>query len=104
MQQYYVLQVVSGQEKKVKKALEEAMLTQGLSESISEILMPTEQISEVRNGKSRTAERPVWRGYLILKMDLTDDAWGKVLNIPGVLRFPGGDRHGKPTPLKEEEA
>jgi transcriptional antiterminator NusG len=104
VQHYYVLQVISGQEKKVKKSLNEIIQSQGLESVLSEVLIPTEQVSEVRSGKSKTSEKPVWRGYLILKMEISDELQGKILHIPGVLRFLGADRHGRPAPLKEEEA
>jgi transcriptional antiterminator NusG len=101
MQKYYVLHVVSGQEKKVKLKLDEAIQKQGLSKYISEVHMPTEMVTESKGGKQRTLERPFWRGYLILKMFLDDEVWSKVNEIPGVLRFLGGE---KPVPLKDEEA
>ncbi len=101
MHKWYVLQVISGHEKKVKKTLDEAIQSKGLAESISEILMPTENVSEVKRGQQRISEKKMWPGYLLIKMDLgNEDAWAFVKNVPGVIDFLGGE---KPVPLTEVE-
>jgi transcriptional antiterminator NusG len=97
---WYVVQVVSGQEKKVKKTLEEDRESKGMAELISEILVPTENVAEVKRGKQSVTEKRLWPGYLLIKMHLTDDAWIFVRNTNGVLGFLGGE---KPTPLSEDE-
>ena len=100
MQKWYVLQVISGQEKKVKKAIEDSMHSKNLAESISEVMMPTENISEVKRGQHKISEKKMWPGYLLIKMVLDDEAWGFVKNVPGVIDFLGGS---KPTALSEQE-
>ena len=100
MQKWYVLQVISGQEKKVKKAIEDSIASKNLSESISEVMMPTENISEVKRGQHKISEKKMWPGYLLIKMTLDDEAWGFVKNVPGVIDFLGGE---KPIPLSEKE-
>ena len=100
MQKWYVLQVISGQEKKVKKAIEDSIQSKNLSESIGEIMMPTENVSEVKRGQHKISEKKMWPGYLLIKMILEDEAWGFVKNVPGVIDFLGG---ASPIPLSEKE-
>ncbi len=100
MQKWYVLQVISGQEKKVNKAIEDSIHSKNLSESIGEVMMPTENISEVKRGQHKISEKKMWPGYLLIKMILDDEAWGFVKNVPGVIDFLGGE---KPVPLTEKE-
>lgn len=100
MHKWYVVQVMSGQEKKVKKTLEEYLQTKGMVDFISEILIPTENVSEVKRGQQRISEKRMWPGYLLLKMNLVEDSWAYVKDTPGVIDFLGGE---KPTPLTEKE-
>lgn len=100
MHKWYVVQVVSGQEKKVKKALEENREAKGMSELLGEVLVPSENIAEIKRGQQRVTEKRLWPGYIMLKMTLTDDSWMYVRNTNGVLGFLGGE---KPTPLSDKE-
>lgn len=100
MQKWYVVQVVPGQEKKVKKSLEEHRQVKGVDQQVTEILIPTENVSEVVRGEQRISEKRLWPGYILIKMDLTDEAWTYVKNTTGVLDFLGG---GKPAALTEQE-
>jgi len=101
MQKWYVLQVISGHEKKVKKTLDEAAHSKGLSGSIAQVLMPTENVSEVKRGQQRISEKKMWPGYLLIQVDLSnEEAWAFVKNVPGVLDFLGGE---KPVPLTDAE-
>lgn len=100
MQNWYVVQVLSTHEKKVKKALEEQTDLKGVGDLIEKVLLPTENVSEVKNGKQKVVEKRLWPGYLLIKMSLTDDSWLYVKNTPGVIDFLGGD---KPTALSEVE-
>ncbi|MBB64027.1 MAG: transcription termination/antitermination protein NusG [Waddliaceae bacterium] len=97
---WYVVQVLSGQEKKAKKSLEECREQHGLTDLIEEVLLPVENVSEVKQGQRVVREKRLWPGYLLLKMILNDDTWGYVKNTNGVINFAGGD---KPTPLIQEE-
>jgi transcriptional antiterminator NusG len=97
---WYVVQVVSGQEKKVKKTLEESLSSKGLAGQIEEILIPTEHVSEVKRGKQTISEKKMWPGYIMVKMVFSDESWAYLINTPGVLGFPGGD---KPHPLSDKE-
>jgi len=100
MHKWYVVQVVSSQEKKVKKALEENRESKGMAELISDILVPTENVAEVKRGQQRVSEKRLWPGYILVKMNLTDDSWMYVKNTNGVIEFLGS---GKPTPLAQHE-
>ncbi len=100
MQQWYVVQVISGHEKKVKKVLEEYLQAKGMTEFVQQILIPTEQVSEVKKGQQRISEKKMWPGYLLVQMEFNDDSWAYVKDTPGVIDFLGGE---KPTPLSEAE-
>jgi len=100
MHKWYVVQVFSTQEKKVKKALEEHLELKGMGDQIEEILFPTENISEVKKGHQHVVEKRLWPGYLLIKMNLNDDSWQYVKNTNGVIDFLGGDN---PTPLTDRE-
>lgn len=98
--QWFVIQVMSGQEKKVKKNLEENRSASGMLEMIEEVIVPTENVAEVKKGEQKISEKRLWPGYALVKMKLTDEAWMYVKETNGVIGFVGG---GKPVPLKDEE-
>lgn len=100
MYNWYVLQVFSTHEKKVKKALEEQRDTKGVGDFIEQVLLPTENVSEVKKGQQKVVEKRLWPGYLLIKMMLTDESWHYVKNTPGVIDFLGGE---KPTALSDKE-
>ncbi len=97
---WYVIQVMSGQEKKVKRNLEENRATKGMAEYIEEILVPSENVAEVKRGEQKISEKRLWPGYALVKMKLTDDSWMYVKETNGVIDFLGG---GKPVPLTVKE-
>ena len=100
MQKWYVVQVMSSHEKKVKKAIEEFLDASGVKDLISEILIPTENVSEVKRGHQKVSEKRMWPGYLLVKMEVTDESCAYIKNTQGVIDFLGGER---PTPLTEKE-
>lgn len=100
MHKWYVVQVLSTHEKKVKKALEEHLELKGMTDQIEEILLPTENVSEVKKGQQHIVEKRLWPGYLLIKMNLDDESWQYVKNTNGVIDFLGGD---KPNPLTDNE-
>jgi transcriptional antiterminator NusG len=100
MHKWYVVQVLSTQEKKVKKALEEHLELKGMTDYIEQVLLPTENVSEVKKGQQHIVEKRLWPGYLLVKMNLNDESWQYVKNTNGVIDFLGGD---KPTPLTDQE-
>lgn len=100
MHKWYVIQVLSTQEKKVKKALEDFRNASAMSEMIEQILIPTENVSEVKKGQQKISEKRIWPGYILVKMTLNDDSWMYVKNTPGVIDFLGGET---PTALSDDE-
>jgi transcriptional antiterminator NusG len=100
MHKWYVVQVVSGQEKKVKKAIEENRDSKGMVELVDSVLVPIENVAEVKRGQQRISEKKLWPGYILVKLNLTDDSWMYVRNTNGVLGFLGGE---KPNPLAQSE-
>ncbi len=100
MQKWYVVQVFTAQEKKVKKALEEFRESSGMLDLIDEILLPTENVMEVKKGEQKVSEKRIWPGYVLIKMELTDESWQYVKSTTGVIDFLGGE---KPTSLTEDE-
>lgn len=100
MHKWYVLQVYSAQEKKVKQALEEHKDLKGMNEFLDKVLLPIENVSEVKRGQQKVVEKRLWPGYLLVKMNLTDESWHYVKSTPGVIEFLGGE---KPTALSEAE-
>jgi len=100
MHKWYVVQVFSSQEKKVKKALEEHREKKGVIDLVGEVLLPTENVSEVKKGQQHVVEKRLWPGYLLLKMILNDDTWQYVKDTAGVIDFLGGE---KPTALTDSE-
>lgn len=100
MHKWYVVQVISSQEKKVKKTLEENREAQGMVDFIEEILVPSENVAEVKKGEQKVSEKRLWPGYILVKMHLTDDSWMYVKATNGVIGFLGGE---KPLPLPQKE-
>jgi transcriptional antiterminator NusG len=100
MQHWYVIQVIPGHEKKVKKNLDDAIATKGMNELITEILIPTEQVAEVKRGMQHVSEKRIWPGYLLIKMDFNEETWAFVKNVAGIIDFLGGET---PSPLSEKE-
>ncbi len=100
MSKWYVVQVLSTHEKKVKKALDEQRELKGVGDMIEEILLPTENVQEVKKGQQKVVEKRLWPGYLLIKMVLNDDTWQYVKQTAGVIDFLGGE---KPTSLTDRE-
>ena len=99
---WYVLHVYSGFEKKVAQSIREQAEQKGMAELFEQILVPTEEVVEVRRGAKVSAERKVVPGYVLVKMVLTDDTWHLVKNTAKVTGFLGGK--GRPVPISEAEA
>ena len=100
---WYILHVSSGFEKSIMRTLPERAALAGLSDHFGEIIVPTEEVTEMKDGKKRKTERKFFPGYVLLKMHLTDETWHLVRKVPKVLGFIGSNRD-KPTPITEQEA
>jgi len=100
---WYVLQAYSGYENKVKQTLEDTIKREGLEKSFGEILVPTEEVLEIKEGQKKRTERKYFPGYVMIKMEMNDSTWHLVKSSPKVLGFVGntGD---KPIPLPANEA
>ncbi len=100
---WYVVHAYSNFENKVKLALEERIEREGLQNYFGKILVPTEEVVEMRMGQQRKSERKFFPGYVLVQMELTDDTWHLVRNVPRVLGFIGGTSD-RPAPISEKEA
>jgi transcription termination/antitermination protein NusG len=99
---WYVIHVYSGFEKKVASAIREQAEQKQLTDRFEEILVPTEEVIEVRRGAKVSSERKFFPGYVLVKMDLDDETWHLVRNTAKVTGFLGG--RGKPSPISDAEA
>jgi transcriptional antiterminator NusG len=100
--EWYVLHVYSGFERKVAESIQEQARQKGLEDKFEEVLVPTEEVVEMRSGSKVSSERKFFPGYVLVKMDMTDEAWHLVNNTPKVTNFLGGS-HGGATPVSEAE-
>ena len=98
---WYIVHAYSNFEKKVAESIREQARTQGLEESFSEILVPTEDVVEIRRGRKFNSERKFFPGYVLVKMELSDEAYVLVKNTPKVTGFLGSP--SKPAPVSEKE-
>ncbi|MFC1708705.1 transcription termination/antitermination protein NusG [Candidatus Omnitrophota bacterium] len=101
MKKWYVVHTQTGSEDKAKLALEARIASSEMQEHFAQVVIPTEQISEVRSGKKKISQRKFFPGYLLIEMDLTEHAWLLVKTIPGVTGFIGTGK--RPSALTAEE-
>jgi transcriptional antiterminator NusG len=100
---WYVIHVYSGFEKKVAQSIREQADQKGLGEHFEQVMVPVEEVVEVRRGAKVSAERKFFPGYVLVKMEMSDDSWHLVKNTPKVTGFVGG-KAARPTPITEAEA
>jgi transcriptional antiterminator NusG len=98
---WYVVHSYSGYENKVKTNLEQRIESMGMQDKIFQVVVPTEEEIEVRDGQRRITEKKIFPGYILVEMRMTDDSWYAVRNTPGVTGFVGMGK--KPMPLRPEE-
>ena len=98
---WYVVHCYSGYENKVRFAIEQRIETMGMRDKIFDVIVPTEEEIEIKDGKRRTVERRVFPGYILVEMKMDEDSWYVVRNTPGVTGFVG--MGNDPTPLRQEE-
>lgn len=101
MKRWYVVHTQTGSEDKVKIGLEKRISSSGLGDSIDRLLIPTEQVAEIRSGKKKISERKFFPGYLLVEMELNEQTYILIKGTPGVTGFIGVGR--KPLPLPETE-
>lgn len=101
--QWYVVHAYSGFENQVKRSLEDRVKRSGLDEKFGEILVPTEEVVEMRDGQKRKSDRKFFPGYVLVQMEMDEASWHLVKDCPKVMGFIGG-RSDKPTPISQREA
>ena len=100
---WYIVHAYSNFEHKVKSSLEERIKRMGLEEKFGEILVPTEEVVEMKEGSKRRSERKFFPGYVLVQMEMNDETWHLVKEVPKVLGFIGGTSD-RPAPITESEA
>ena len=100
---WYVVHAYSGFESTVKRSLQERIERAGMQDQFGEIMVPTEEVVEMRGGAQRRSERKFFPGYVLVQMEMTDDAWHLVKDVPKVMGFIGGTGD-RPAPITDKEA
>ncbi len=100
---WYVVHAYSGFEDRVMNTLKERVVQYGMEDKFGEVLVPKEEVVEMREGKKRTTDRKFFPGYVLVQMEMNDDTWHMVKDMPRVLGFVGGTSD-RPAPISEDEA
>jgi len=100
---WYVIHAYSGFEKQVKRSLEERIDRFGMEDLFGQVLVPTEEVVEMRKGQKRRSDRKFFPGYVLVEMEMTDETWHLVKDVPKVMGFLGGTSD-RPAPISEQEA
>ena len=100
---WYVLRAIGGKEKKVKEMIESEVSRLNLQDYVSQVLIPTEKVYQIRNGKKISKERNFFPGYVLVEAELAGEIAHILRNIPNVIGFLGGSQGGEPVPLRESE-
>ncbi|MGH8034423.1 MAG: transcription termination/antitermination protein NusG [Lysobacterales bacterium] len=100
---WYVVHAYSGFEKQVKKSLQDRIARAGMEELFGEVLVPTEEVVEMKGGQKRRSDRKFFPGYVLVEMEMTDESWHLVKDVPKVMGFIGGTAD-RPAPISKKEA
>lgn len=100
---WYVVHAYSGFENQVKRSLKERIQRVGMEDKFGEILVPTEEVVEMRDGQKRKSDRKFFPGYVLVQMEMDEDTWHLVKDVPKVMGFIGG-RQDRPAPISKREA
>jgi transcription termination/antitermination protein NusG len=103
VKKWYVVRAISGKEKKVKEFIEIEINRMGLQDFVSQILIPTEKVYQIRNGKKISKERNFFPGYVLIEASLVGEVPHIIKNLPNVIGFLSGDKSGDPMPLRQAE-
>ena len=101
--QWYVVHAYSGFENQVKRTLQDRIARSGMQDKFGDILVPTEEVVEMRDGAKRKSERKFFPGYVLVQMEMTDETWHLVKDVPRVMGFIGGTGD-RPAPISDREA
>ncbi len=101
--EWYVVHTYSGHENKVKLALEKKVKNLGLQDEIFQVKVPTVEVPEVKDGKKKVRTKKYFPGYVLVEIELNDNTWSIIKNIPGVTNFVGAYGSNKPKPLSRDE-
>ncbi len=99
--QWYAIQAYAGSEQAVKKAIQQLVVDNGIEEKLGDIIVPTEDVIDIKEGKKRISERSLYPGYVFVNIDLDTALWHKIQSLPRVSRFIGEQK--KPTPLTKAD-
>jgi transcription termination/antitermination protein NusG len=100
---WYVVHAYSGYEKQVKRSLEDRIQRADMEDMFGEVLVPTEEVVEMKGGQKRRSDRKFFPGYVLVEMEMTDDTWHLVKDVPKVMGFIGGTAE-RPAPISQKEA
>ena len=100
---WYVVHAYSGYEKQVQRSLQERIERAGMEDMFGDVLVPTEEVVEMRGGQKRRSDRKFFPGYVLVEMEMTDETWHLVKDVPKVMGFIGGTAD-RPAPITEREA
>ena len=103
VKKWYVLRAIGGKEKKVKEYIENEIANAGLQEFISQVLIPTEKVYQIRNGKKISKERNFFPGYVLVEANLVGEIPHMLRNVPNIIGFLGDTKGGEPVPMRQSE-
>jgi len=98
---WYVIHTYSGRENKVKETIEKVIKGSGLEDKFGRVVVPTEEVAEMKKGKKKVTKRKLFPSYIIIEMEMTDKTWSLIENVPGVTHFVGGGKKPFPIPKKD---
>ncbi len=100
---WYVVHAYSGYEKQVKRSLEDRIMRAAMEDMFGDVLVPTEEVVEMKGGQKRRSDRKFFPGYVLVEMEMTDETWHLVKDVPKVMGFIGGTAE-RPAPISQKEA
>lgn len=103
VKKWYVLRAIGGKEKKVKEYIENEIANAGLQEFVSQVLIPTEKVYQIRNGKKISKERNFFPGYVLVEACLTGEIPHMLRSVPNIIGFLGDTKGGEPVPMRQSE-
>ena len=100
---WYVIHTYSGRENKVKETIEKVIKASGMEDRFGRVIVPTEEVAEMKKGKKKVSQRKLFPSYIIIEMEMSDETWSLIENVPGVTHFVGSTKKPFPIPKKDLE-